>query len=96
MYFQLSTVCSLGMFGIQLGGAFGYILPPIMVRDSSNLNDIGDGLKLMCWTLTISMIPVTLLVLFCKYLSDWKYKHFCFNVVHQCSRFFKATYISTQ
>lgn len=37
-----------------------------MVKDSPNFDDIGNGLKMMCWTLTISMIPVTLAVLFCK------------------------------
>ncbi|XP_018571730.1 uncharacterized MFS-type transporter C09D4.1-like [Anoplophora glabripennis] len=61
---EVSTACSLGVIGTQLGCAIGYILPPSIVKDSDNLEDIGAGLYLLCWILAGSMIPVTIAVLF--------------------------------
>ncbi|CAH1173871.1 unnamed protein product [Phaedon cochleariae] len=60
---EVSTACSLGVFGTQMGCAIGYVLPPMVVRDSDNIDEIGYGLKVLCWILTASMIPVTLAVL---------------------------------
>ncbi|KAJ8967433.1 hypothetical protein NQ314_002881 [Rhamnusium bicolor] len=61
---EVSTSCSIGVFGTQMGCAIGYILPPMIVKDSNNLDDIGAGLNLLCWLLAGSMIPVTLAVIF--------------------------------
>ncbi|KAJ8921576.1 hypothetical protein NQ315_010481 [Exocentrus adspersus] len=60
---EVSSACSLGVLGTQLGCAIGYILPPTIVKDSDNLEDIGAGLYLLCWILAGSMIPVTIAVL---------------------------------
>ncbi|KAJ8938159.1 hypothetical protein NQ318_011924 [Aromia moschata] len=48
---EVSTACSLGVIGSQVGVAAGYLLSPIFVRDSDNLEDIGAGLKQLCWLL---------------------------------------------
>lgn len=56
----------MGVFGTQLGIALGYILPPIIVKDSPNLDEIENGLKIMYWALCISMIPIMLAVVFRK------------------------------
>ncbi|KAJ8979451.1 hypothetical protein NQ317_006765 [Molorchus minor] len=60
---EVSTACSLGVLGSQLGVALGYLLPPVLVQDSKNLEEIGNGFKSLCWLLTGSIIPVTLMVL---------------------------------
>ncbi|CAH1102506.1 unnamed protein product [Psylliodes chrysocephalus] len=56
---EISTACSLGVSGTLLGYALGFILPTLLVHDSNNLDDIGEGLKTLCWTLVGIMIPVT-------------------------------------
>ncbi|XP_018571724.1 uncharacterized MFS-type transporter C09D4.1-like [Anoplophora glabripennis] len=61
---EVSTACSIGAIGMQIGCAIGYILPPSIVKDSVNLEDIGAGLYLLCWILAGSTIPVTVAVLF--------------------------------
>ncbi|XP_046438070.1 feline leukemia virus subgroup C receptor-related protein 2-like isoform X1 [Daphnia pulex] len=44
---QVSSACSIGVFGNQLGVALGFFLPPILVKDHENIDDIGADLKLM-------------------------------------------------
>ncbi|XP_019868185.2 uncharacterized MFS-type transporter C09D4.1 [Aethina tumida] len=60
---EISTACSLGVFGMQLGCALGFIIPPTLVKDHDNLDDIGYDIKLMCWVLAIAITPVALGVL---------------------------------
>lgn len=62
----MSTACSIGVFGTQFGVALGYIIPPMVVKYSEDVNEIGDGLTILCWTLTASMVPVALAILLCK------------------------------
>ncbi|KAF7284226.1 hypothetical protein GWI33_022378 [Rhynchophorus ferrugineus] len=54
---EVSTVCSIGVFGMQLGSALGFLLPPMIVKDHLNLNDVGSNLKVLCWGLSIAIIP---------------------------------------
>ncbi|CAG9833398.1 unnamed protein product [Diabrotica balteata] len=61
---EISTVCSLGVFGLTFGSAVGFVVPPMLVRDSDNLAEIGNNLKIMCWGLTLAMAPVTLAIFF--------------------------------
>ncbi|KAG5892088.1 hypothetical protein JTB14_011989 [Gonioctena quinquepunctata] len=61
---EISTVCSLGIFGMTLGTAIGFVVPPIMVKDSDNLEDIGADLKVLCWTVFLVSAPVALMVFF--------------------------------
>lgn len=60
---EVSTVCSLGLFGLTLGSALGFLLPPMIVSDSDNLEDIGHDLKIMCWALALLIAPVVLTVI---------------------------------
>nr|CAH0103593.1 unnamed protein product [Daphnia galeata] len=46
---QVSLACSIGVFGSQIGVALGFLLPPIIVRDHNNLEDIGTDLRLMLY-----------------------------------------------
>nr|CAH7752324.1 unnamed protein product [Callosobruchus chinensis] len=64
---ELSTACSLGTLGTQLGIALGFMLPPVIVHDhdSEDLEAIGQQLQFLCWTLTIAMVPVSAAVLWC-------------------------------
>nr|CAH0103591.1 unnamed protein product [Daphnia galeata] len=43
---QVSSACSIGVFGNQLGVALGFLLPPILVKDGT-IEEIGNGLSLM-------------------------------------------------
>lgn len=63
---EVSTACSLGVFGTQLGVALGFVLTPIIVRNHDNVDDIGPDLKILCWTLTALMVPLVTAVIFCK------------------------------
>lgn len=64
---KVSTACSLGVFGIQLGTALGFLLTPIIVRNHDNVEDIGSDLRILCWILTIVMVPGSLAICFCNY-----------------------------
>lgn len=44
---QVSSACSIGVFGNQLGIAIGFLLPPIIVPDSDLPETIGSDLGLM-------------------------------------------------
>ena len=44
---EVSTACALGVFGNQLGIAIGFVTPPMLVRPSEDLNDIGYDLERM-------------------------------------------------
>ncbi|KAG5895664.1 hypothetical protein JTB14_008673 [Gonioctena quinquepunctata] len=61
---EVSTACSLGVLGSTLGTSIGYFLPPMIVHNSDDLEDIGNDLKVLCWILALSMIPVTIAVIF--------------------------------
>lgn len=59
---QVSSACSIGVFGNQLGVALGFLLPPILVKDGT-IDTIGNGLSLMfyivagvCTALLIAVI----------------------------------------
>ncbi|XP_050424866.1 feline leukemia virus subgroup C receptor-related protein 2-like isoform X1 [Adelges cooleyi] len=55
---EVSTACSLGVFGNQLGAALGFLIPPMMVHDSENLDEIGNEL----WTMFLSFAIVNSIV----------------------------------
>lgn len=64
--FQISRACALGVFGMQLGGALGFIVPPTLVKDHIDVDDIGHDINLMCWVLAVAITPVVLGVVICK------------------------------
>ncbi|XP_015364168.1 PREDICTED: feline leukemia virus subgroup C receptor-related protein 2-like [Diuraphis noxia] len=57
---EVSTACSLGVFGNQLGAALGFLIPPMIVQDSDNLEDIGYDL----WKMFISFAILNTVVFF--------------------------------
>nr|XP_023024267.1 uncharacterized MFS-type transporter C09D4.1-like [Leptinotarsa decemlineata] len=61
---EISTVCSLGILGMTSGTAISYFIPPIMVRDSDNLDEIAEDLRVMCWGVFLLSIPLVLIVFF--------------------------------
>ncbi|XP_050519850.1 feline leukemia virus subgroup C receptor-related protein 2-like [Daktulosphaira vitifoliae] len=60
---EVSTACSLGVFGNQLGGALGFLIPPMMVHDSDNLSEIGNEFRTMFFSFAIVNTAVFFLVL---------------------------------
>ncbi|KAH0948184.1 hypothetical protein HN011_012314 [Eciton burchellii] len=60
---QLSTATSLGIFGNQLGIALGFLFTPMIVKNHESLNDIGNDLSYLCWTVAIASTIGFVLVL---------------------------------
>lgn len=58
---------------MTLGSAMGFLIPPMIVHDSDNLDDIAYDLKTMCWGLAFIIAPVALTVVFCKYYECYLY-----------------------
>ncbi|KAG7188877.1 hypothetical protein KM043_008483 [Ampulex compressa] len=50
---ELSTATSLGIFGSQLGIAFGFLFTPMIVKNHENLEDIGADLSYLFWCVAI-------------------------------------------
>ncbi|XP_019877685.2 uncharacterized MFS-type transporter C09D4.1 [Aethina tumida] len=57
---EISRACALGVFGMQLGGALGFIVPPTLVKDHDDVDDIGHDINLMCWVLAVAITPLVL------------------------------------
>ncbi|XP_021923884.1 uncharacterized MFS-type transporter C09D4.1 isoform X2 [Zootermopsis nevadensis] len=58
---EVSSACSIGVFGNQLGIAIGFLLPPMMVKNHDNLDDIAHDLSLMYYS--VAGFTTALLVL---------------------------------
>ncbi|XP_012267338.2 uncharacterized MFS-type transporter C09D4.1 isoform X2 [Athalia rosae] len=64
---QVSSACSIGVFGNQLGVAVGFLFPPMLVQNSDDLAVIGKGLQLMFYIVAaITSVILVLIVLFFK------------------------------
>lgn len=62
---QVSSACSVGVFGNQLGIAVGFVLPPILVTNSDNLDEIGADLQLMFYMVAgLTTVLVVLMIFF--------------------------------
>nr|XP_012135309.1 PREDICTED: titin [Megachile rotundata] len=59
---ELSTATSLGIFGNQLGIALSFLLTPMVVKNRANVEDIGDDLSRLFWTVAIIITVMFLLV----------------------------------
>ncbi|EFN87426.1 Feline leukemia virus subgroup C receptor-related protein 2 [Harpegnathos saltator] len=60
---QVSSACSIGVFGNQLGIAIGFLFPPMLVENSSNVCIIEKGLRLMYYIFAICTTVILLLIL---------------------------------
>ncbi|XP_069675450.1 choline/ethanolamine transporter flvcr2b [Periplaneta americana] len=64
---EVSSACSVGVFGNQLGIAIGFLLPPVMVKNHDNLEDIGRDLSIMYYSVAgFTTVLLVLIVLFFK------------------------------
>ncbi|KAI4454470.1 major facilitator superfamily protein-related [Holotrichia oblita] len=59
---EVSTACSIGVFGTQLGTALSFILPPLIVRNHDNLDDIGRDLSYLFYGVGAVITPIVILV----------------------------------
>lgn len=50
---EVSRACAVGVFGNQLGIALGFLVPPHMVMDSENIEELGQGLSRLCYAVAI-------------------------------------------
>ncbi|XP_017891804.2 feline leukemia virus subgroup C receptor-related protein 2-like, partial [Ceratina calcarata] len=64
---QVSSACSIGVFGNQLGIAIGFLFPPMLVQNSEDMNIVGRGLQVMFYIVaTFTTIILVLIALFFK------------------------------
>ncbi|KAG8312594.1 hypothetical protein J6590_020514 [Homalodisca vitripennis] len=50
---EVSSACSIGVFGNQLGIAIGFLIPPILVKNSEVMESIGAGLSTLFYSVAI-------------------------------------------
>ncbi|XP_076253573.1 choline/ethanolamine transporter flvcr2a-like [Rhynchophorus ferrugineus] len=62
---EVSTACSLAVFGTQVGFALGFVVPSSIVGNSEDPNVIARDLSILCQVITYYMIPVVVLIIFC-------------------------------
>ncbi|XP_053612263.1 heme transporter FLVCR2 isoform X1 [Plodia interpunctella] len=64
---QVSSACSVGVFGNQLGVAIGFFLPPILVRAQGTVEEIGADFQLMFYLVAgFTSVLFVLILLFFK------------------------------
>ncbi|XP_037800197.1 feline leukemia virus subgroup C receptor-related protein 2-like [Penaeus monodon] len=63
---QVSTACAIGVFGNQLGVALGFLLPPAIVPDSEDPDEVATGLAIMFYSVAglTTLLFVTIIVVF--------------------------------
>ncbi|XP_071443654.1 choline/ethanolamine transporter flvcr2a [Hetaerina americana] len=60
---QVSSACAIGVFGNQLGIALGFLIPPMIVKNSENLDDIGHDLTIMFYAFAATTSVICLLII---------------------------------
>ncbi|XP_039755588.1 uncharacterized MFS-type transporter C09D4.1 isoform X1 [Pararge aegeria] len=64
---QVSSACSIGVFGNQLGVALGFFLPPMLVRAQGTMEEIGADLQVMFYLVAgLTSVLFVFIVLFFK------------------------------
>ncbi|EZA58153.1 hypothetical protein DMN91_009054 [Ooceraea biroi] len=61
---QVSSACSIGVFGNQLGIATGFLFPPMLVLNSDNIHVVEMGLQFMFYTVAAFTSFVLVLILY--------------------------------
>ncbi|XP_055687095.1 feline leukemia virus subgroup C receptor-related protein 2 [Lutzomyia longipalpis] len=61
---QVSSACSIGVFGNQLGIAIGFVMPPILVRNHDDLDLVGRDIQFMFYLVAgfTSLLVILVLV----------------------------------
>ncbi|EDW61531.1 choline/ethanolamine transporter flvcr2a [Drosophila virilis] len=65
---QVSSATSVGVFGNQLGVAVGFVLPPMLVPNSEDINQVGSDLQMMFYL--VAGLTSILLVLMAIFFQD--------------------------
>ncbi|XP_017866728.1 PREDICTED: feline leukemia virus subgroup C receptor-related protein 2 [Drosophila arizonae] len=65
---QVSSATSVGVFGNQLGVAIGFVLPPMLVPNSEDINQVGSDLQLMFYL--VAGLTSVLLILMAIFFQD--------------------------
>ncbi|CAK9301567.1 unnamed protein product [Gordionus sp. m RMFG-2023] len=60
---ELATACSIGVFGNQVGVALGFLLPPILVPNTT-IPEIAEGLKKVFYSVAIVSTIILALIIF--------------------------------
>ncbi|XP_013389953.1 feline leukemia virus subgroup C receptor-related protein 1 [Lingula anatina] len=65
---EVSTATALGVFGNQVGGALGFLLPPVIVKNHDDLDLVGQDLSVMLYSSAgvTSAIFISVLIVFRK------------------------------
>lgn len=64
---QVSSACSIGVFGNQLGIAIGFIMPPMLVKNhDGDKNLVGEDLQFMFYLVAGFTTVLLVLILICK------------------------------
>ncbi|XP_017752984.1 PREDICTED: feline leukemia virus subgroup C receptor-related protein 2-like isoform X2 [Eufriesea mexicana] len=64
---QVSSACSIGVFGNQLGIAIGFLFPPMLVQNSDDVDVTGRGLQVMFYIVAaFTTIILVLIIIFFK------------------------------
>ncbi|KAI4454469.1 major facilitator superfamily protein-related [Holotrichia oblita] len=59
---EISTACFIGIFGTQLGTALSFVLPPLIVKNHDNLDEIGQELSYLFYGIAVFCTVTTILV----------------------------------
>ncbi|XP_030021076.1 uncharacterized MFS-type transporter C09D4.1 isoform X2 [Manduca sexta] len=64
---QVSSACSIGVFGNQLGVALGFVMPPMLVKAQGTIEEIGADFQLMFYLVAgFTSVLFVFIVLFFK------------------------------
>uniref|UniRef100_A0A336KTF1 Choline/ethanolamine transporter FLVCR1 n=1 Tax=Culicoides sonorensis TaxID=179676 RepID=A0A336KTF1_CULSO len=62
---QVSSACSIGVFGNQLGVALGFLLPPMLVKNHDDLELVGADLQFMFYLIAgFTSVLLVLMIIF--------------------------------
>ncbi|XP_054721590.1 feline leukemia virus subgroup C receptor-related protein 2-like [Uloborus diversus] len=61
---EVSRACAVGVFGNQLGIALGFVLPPLIVPNSPNQDDIARGLSVLFYSISVITTVLFIAIIF--------------------------------
>lgn len=66
---QVSSACSLGVFGNQLGVALGFLIPPMLVKNHDDLDLVGADLKFMFYSVAGFSSVLLVFIILCGFFN---------------------------
>ncbi|XP_035227004.1 feline leukemia virus subgroup C receptor-related protein 2-like isoform X2 [Stegodyphus dumicola] len=61
---EVSRACAVGVFGNQLGIALGFVLPPLIVPNSPNKDDVTKGLSILFYSVAVITTVLFVAIIF--------------------------------